>query len=70
MDTEKHKLIEQRAYAFWEDEGQPYGRHEEHWHLAARQIDAEAIAHPPEKRKKRRPSGRDGEKPGRKKSKK
>jgi hypothetical protein len=41
MDSEKLKRIEQRAYLFWEVEGQPHGRHEEHWHRAARQIEAE-----------------------------
>jgi len=70
MDIEKHKRIEQRAYAFWEAEGQPHGRHDEHWHLAARQIDAEETAYIPEKRKERRSSGRGVEKSGRKKLKK
>ena len=41
MDSEKLKRIEQRAYLFWEAEGQPHGRHEEHWHRAARQVEAE-----------------------------
>ena len=41
MDLEKQKRIEQRAYLFWQAEGQPHGRHEEHWHRAARQIEAE-----------------------------
>ena len=41
MNPEKQKRIEQRAYLFWEAEGQPHGRHEEHWHRAARQIEAE-----------------------------
>ena len=43
MDSEKLKRIEQRAYLFWEAEGQPHGRHEEHWHRAARQIEAEEV---------------------------
>jgi len=66
MDIEKHKRIEQRAYAFWEAEGQPHGRHDEHWHLAARQVDAEETADS----KKRQRSGRGAEKSGQKKSKK
>src|SRR5438309_1848861 len=41
MDSEKLKRIEQRAYLFWQAEGQPHGRHEEHWHRAARQVEAE-----------------------------
>ena len=41
MDSEKLKRIEQRAYLFWEADGQPHGRHEEHWHRAARQVETE-----------------------------
>jgi len=70
MDIEKHKRIEERAYAFWEAEGQPHGRHDEHWHLAARQVDAAETAHIPAKRQERRSSGRGVEKSGRKKLKK
>jgi hypothetical protein len=44
MDPDKHKRIERRAYAFWEAEGQPAGRHEEHWHRAAREIETEERA--------------------------
>ncbi|HEX3410191.1 MAG TPA: DUF2934 domain-containing protein [Stellaceae bacterium] len=53
MDSEKLKRIEQRAYLFWQAEGQPHGRHEEHWHLAARQIDAEEGVRIAEKPKKK-----------------
>ncbi len=70
MDLEKQKRIEQRAYLFWQAEGQPHGRHEEHWDLAARQIDAEETAQVPEKSKGERGSERGAAKPGRKKSKK
>jgi hypothetical protein len=52
MDSEKLKRIEQRAYLFWEAEGQPHGRHEEHWHRAARQIEAEEEVHVAEKPRK------------------
>ena len=41
MDVEKQTLIEQRAYALWQQEGRPQGRHEEHWHRAAREVEAE-----------------------------
>jgi hypothetical protein len=44
MNSEKQRRIEERAYALWEDEGQPHGRHEEHWRCAAREIEAEEIA--------------------------
>ncbi|MBV8935990.1 MAG: DUF2934 domain-containing protein [Alphaproteobacteria bacterium] len=62
MDTNRHKRIEQRAYAVWEAEGYPHGRHDEHWHFAARQIEAEEHGHASDKLKKRSS--------GRKKSKK
>ena len=55
MDTEKHKRIEERAYAFWEAEGQPHGRHDEHWRRAMLQIDAEAAACSGKGSKARRP---------------
>jgi hypothetical protein len=55
MDTEKHKRIEERAYAFWEAEGQPHGRHDEHWQRAVLQIDAEEAACNGAKSKGRRP---------------
>ncbi len=70
VDTDKQKRIKRRAYAFWEAEGQPHGRDEEHWHLAARQIEAEETAPISEKHKKRRNPGRGAVIPGPKRSKK
>ena len=70
MDAEKVKRIEQRAYLFWEAEGQPHGRHEEHWHRAARQIEAEEEVHIAEKPRKAKASERATANSGRKKSKK
>ena len=69
MNTEKQKRIEQRAYLFWQTEGQPHGRHEEHWDRAARQIEAEETVHVAEKPRKKA-SGRATASSGRKKSKK
>ena len=40
MDREKHEQIAQLAYALWHVEGQPDGRHEEHWYRPAREIAA------------------------------
>jgi hypothetical protein len=40
MDRKKHDQIAQRAYALWQAEGQPEGKHEEHWYRAAREIAA------------------------------
>ena len=65
MDSEKQKRIERRAYAFWEAEGQPHGKHEEHWQLAAREIEAEESPSIAEKHKPKRGSVT----PGRKKKK-
>ena len=65
MDLEKQKRIEQRAYLFWQAEGQPHGRHEEHWHRAARQIEAEEevhIAKKPRKKAERAPAVSGGKK--------
>jgi hypothetical protein len=70
MGLEKQKRIERRAYLFWEAEGQPHGRHEEHWHRAAKQIEAEETMHVAEKPRKGKVPERAGANPGRKKSKK
>ena len=35
MDQKKHEQIAARAYALWQAEGQPDGRHEEHWYRAS-----------------------------------
>ena len=40
MDREKYEQIAQRAYALWQSEDQPDGRHEEHWYCAAREMAA------------------------------
>jgi hypothetical protein len=37
MDREK--LIKERAYSLWETEGNPDGRHEDHWVQAEQEID-------------------------------
>jgi hypothetical protein len=70
MDSEKQKRIEQRAYLFWEAEGQPHGRHEEHWRRAAWQIEAEEEVHIAEKPRKGKTPERVSASSGRKKSKK
>ena len=57
MDPEKQVRVERRAYALWQAEGQPNGRHEEHWLRAMRELDAEenrsqAAMRAPRRRKK------------------
>jgi hypothetical protein len=56
MDREKHEQIAQRAYALWQAEGQPNGRHEEHWSRAAREIAAADSTNAAIKRTTRRKS--------------
>jgi hypothetical protein len=34
MENDKEDLIRRRAYAIWEKEGRPEGRHDDHWRRA------------------------------------
>ena len=54
MDMGKHEHIARRAYALWQAEGQPDGRHEEHWQHAVREIEAAQSANSAVKRTRRR----------------
>ena len=54
MDQEQHRRVEQRAYALWQAEGQPDGRHEEHWQRAVREVEVEETASVGSKRAARR----------------
>lgn len=38
--------ISRRAHEIWEREGQPYGRHDDHWAQAQAEIEAEDAARP------------------------
>lgn len=38
MSTNGNELIKQRAYAIWEQEGRPHGRHDEHWKRASEEV--------------------------------
>jgi hypothetical protein len=38
MNADRKELIKQRAYAIWEQEGRPHGRHEEHWKRASEEM--------------------------------
>ncbi|PCD04682.1 hypothetical protein COC42_03695 [Sphingomonas spermidinifaciens] len=42
--SDRDARVAERAYAKWEAEGRPAGRHDDHWHDAAREIDADPIA--------------------------
>ena len=37
--TDRESLIKERAYSLWETEGNPDGRHEDHWVQAEQEID-------------------------------
>ncbi len=41
MSEDAESRIRLRAYAIWEREGRPEGRHIEHWFLAQREIEQE-----------------------------
>jgi hypothetical protein len=41
MTSDRHERIRKRAHAIWEKDGRPQGVHEEHWHQATKDIDAE-----------------------------
>lgn len=34
MNDDRNRRVQDRAYALWEQEGRPHGRHEEHWRQA------------------------------------
>jgi hypothetical protein len=34
MESDKEDLVRRRAYAIWEKEGRPEGRHDDHWRRA------------------------------------
>ncbi|TNC72168.1 DUF2934 domain-containing protein [Rubellimicrobium roseum] len=46
MDQDREQRIRERAHALWQAEGQPEGRHEEHWRQAAAEIDREEAIDP------------------------
>jgi hypothetical protein len=43
---DREERIRAIAYALWEEEGHPEGRHEEHWFRATELVDSEAMAKP------------------------
>ena len=46
MSEDAENRIRLRAYAIWEREGRPDGRHIEHWFLAQREIEQETAQAP------------------------
>lgn len=39
MTNDREERIRKRAHEIWEQEGQPAGRHDEHWDKATREVD-------------------------------
>ncbi|QKC72334.1 DUF2934 domain-containing protein [Mesorhizobium loti] len=46
MADDRQERIRNRAHQIWQEEGQPAGHHERHWHQAAADIDREDAAKP------------------------
>jgi hypothetical protein len=44
MADDRDQRIRERAYAIWERQGRPEGRHDEHWSQAAEEVDGESGA--------------------------
>ncbi len=41
MESDRERLVRERAYAIWEREGRPTGRAEAHWFQALRELQTE-----------------------------
>lgn len=46
MNDDREHKVRERAYALWEDEGRPAGRHAEHWQRASSEIAQDASSQP------------------------
>lgn len=44
MADDRQERIRNRAHQIWQQEGQPAGQHERHWHQAAADVDREDAA--------------------------
>ena len=60
MESDKEELIRRRAYALWEKEGRPAGRHDDHWQRASKEMHGleDAPQHTPDKPAHVAPAGR------------
>lgn len=43
-DTDRERLIAERAYGLWEEEGRPDGRDKQHWSQAEAELEPEEAA--------------------------
>ena len=46
MHEEREQQIRGRAYALWQQDGEPEGREKEHWEQACRDMEEESIGTP------------------------
>lgn len=38
MNDDRSRRVQGRAYAIWEEQGRPHGRHDDHWRQAEREL--------------------------------
>lgn len=48
MSDDRERRVRERAFVLWEREGRPFGRQDEHWFRASREIEAETLSPEPE----------------------
>jgi hypothetical protein len=59
MADDRQERIRNRAHQIWQEEGQPAGHHERHWHQAAADIDREDATGKPAKKPSKKAAGAD-----------
>ena len=57
MADDRQERIRNRAHQIWQEEGQPAGHHERHWHQAAADIDREDATGKPAKKASTKAAG-------------
>lgn len=63
MTTEREDRIRNRAHEIWQREGQPHGRHDDHWQKAREEIEAEDGGSVPGRRTARKAQSSDAAQP-------
>ena len=57
MADDRQERIRNRAHQIWQEEGQPAGHHERHWHQAAADVDREDATGKPAKKSANKAAG-------------
>lgn len=57
MADDRQERIRNRAHQIWQEEGQPAGHHERHWHQAAADVDREDATGKPAKTPAKKAAG-------------